>query len=157
MSFVFPVDFSRRLCVPNCGIEVGPKTLLFPNIPPKHLRTLTRNIPMARKPHPLLQYFDNVPAEAQVFDHLTWFLHLRRYLLPVMHDVMLRLMYRGLAVRYKFWFLQGTDPEVVCCETPAGCFGVETEEHLLFRCSRVHQIWSALLPLWGRLMGRPLD
>ena len=141
---------SRRIIIVVSSIIFN--TVLFPNIPPKHLRELTRTIPTARKPHPVLQFFDSVP-EDQAFDHLTSFLQCRRYILPAMHDVMLRLLYRGLAVRYKFWFLQGSVPDVVCCETPS-CHGVETEEHLLFGCRRVRPMWSALLPLWERVIGQ---
>ena len=43
----------------------------------------------------------------------------------------------------------------MCCETP-DCGGVETEEHLLFRCPRVRDIWSQLLPCWRRLAGRTI-
>jgi len=37
---------------------------------------------------------------------------------------MFRLLYRGLATRSRFWFLQGTDPNSICCEAPR-CNGVE--------------------------------
>jgi hypothetical protein len=68
---------------------------------------------------------------------------------------MLRLLYRGLPTRSKFWFLQASQPEVVCCEAP-DCNAVETEEHLLFGCTRVHAIWRSLLPYWRQVTRLPL-
>lgn len=115
---------------------------------------MTRKIPDARKPHPVTQFFDDVPPEdAQA--HLEFFIGCRRYMLPVIHDAMLRLLYRGLPTRSKFWFLQGSQPGIVCCEAPH-CNGVETEQHLLFDCGRVQVIWRALLPCWRRVTRLPL-
>ena len=140
--------------VPVCGVQVGSKVFHFPNIPSKFLREVTRHIPTAQKPHPVLQHIDTV-SEQDAFDHLEFFGTCRKYMLPVIHDTMLRLLYRGLPTRSKFWFLQATCPDIVCCEAPR-CNGVETEEHLLFQCRRVQEVWTALLPSWNRLVNRPI-
>jgi hypothetical protein len=60
------------------------------------------------------------------------------------------LLYSGLPTRSKFWFLQSSQPDVVCCEAP-NCHGVETEEHLFLSCGRVDAIWHSLLPCWRRI------
>lgn len=153
-TFEFQLSTSITIAVPRLGVEIGSKTAYFPNIPPKGLREVTRTIPKSRKPHPVVQFIDTVP-EHVAFDHLEFFFDCRRYILPTVHDVMLRLLYRGLPIRSKFWFLQGDHPDIVSCEAP-GCNGVETEEHLLFRCSRVQTVWGVLLPLWRQLTRQPI-
>jgi len=136
ITFVFPS--ANRLHVPVYGLEVGTRTVCFPNIPPKYRRKVTRTVPAARKPHPIVQYYASVPDQVAL-DHLDYFVTCRRFLLPVIYDTMFRLLYRALLVRSKFWFLQTNHPDIVYCETP-DCGGVETEEHLLFRCPRVRDI-----------------
>jgi Reverse transcriptase (RNA-dependent DNA polymerase) len=152
-NYTFPV--LPRVPIPKCGVEVGDKTVWFPSVPTKHLRLITRFVPPERKAHPVVQFFDQVPnhvPDHEALDHLEFFVDCRPYMLPVIHDVMLRLLYRGLPVRYKFWFLQGTEPDIICCEVPE-CQAVETEQHLLHSCHRVRRIWSKLLPLWRTLFG----
>lgn len=153
VNFVFPA--LPRPQVPKVGIEVGTKCFYLTRIPPVRLRVITRTIITARKPHPVTQYFDQVPDHV-AYEHSTYFMDCRRYLLPVVHDEMLRLLFRGLPVRYKFWFLQGSNPNVVCCETP-DCQGIESERHLLFDCWRVRRLWSKLLPMWRVLFGTSLS
>lgn len=150
-TFQFPSTVAAT--VPMCGVESGTKILWFPNIPAKYLRDVTRKIPEARKPHPVTQYFPDVSTQVAE-GHLEFFIDCRRYLLPVVHDTMLRLLYRGLPTRSKFWFLQGSQPDVVCCEAP-DCQAVETEEHLLFGCARVQDIWTELLPGWCQVTRLP--
>jgi hypothetical protein len=150
-NYTFPV--LPRPPVPKCGLEIGNRTAWFPSVPTKYLRQVTRYIPPERKTHPVAQFFDQAPhlvPEQDALDHLAFFVDCRAFMLPVVHDVMLRLLYRGLPVRYKFWFLQGSQPDIICCEVPE-CHAVETEKHLLYGCQRVHRIWSKLLPLWRTL------
>lgn len=148
-SFEFPAPDPDPVVVPVCGVERGTTTMWFPNVPARQLRELTRKIPEARKPHPVTQFFDEVPVE-EAQAHLEFYFGCRRYLLPVIHDTMLRLLFRGLPTRSKFWFLQDSQSDIVCCEAP-GCNGVETEQHLLFGCNRVQVVWSVLLPAWRRV------
>ena len=151
-TFVFPS--AGRLQVPVCGVEVDTRTVFFPSLPTKTLREVTRTVPEARKPHPVVQFFDSVPDHVAL-EHLDFFVSCRRFMLPVIHDTMFRLLFRGLPVRSKFWFLQSANPDVVCCETP-DCGGVETEEHLLFGCYRVRGVWSKLLSFWRRVAGHTI-
>jgi len=109
--------------VPRVGLDIGTKTVYFPHIPAAGMREVARTIPKSRKSHPVTSFIDSVP-EHIALDHLDYFVDCRRYMLPVVHDVMLRMLYRGLATRSKFCFLQDSDPTVVCCEVP-GCYGVE--------------------------------
>lgn len=51
-SHVF--ETTSAAIVPVCGVEIGSKIVHFPNIPSKFLREVTRDIPTAQKPHPVL-------------------------------------------------------------------------------------------------------
>jgi hypothetical protein len=111
-TFDFSHSTLSTVPVPRVGLDIGTKTVYFPHIPPVGLREVTRSIPRSRKSHPVTTFIDSVP-EHIAMEHLEFFFDCRRFMLPVVHDVMLRLLYRGLATRSKFWFLQSSDPDIV--------------------------------------------
>ena len=68
--------------------------------------------PGITKVPPTSQFFGDVP-EHKALDHPEFVFDCRRFMLPVVHDVMVRLLFRGLPTRSKFWLLQGGQPDII--------------------------------------------
>ncbi|OWZ14898.1 hypothetical protein PHMEG_00011545 [Phytophthora megakarya] len=62
---------------------------------------------------------------------LSRYLSLRRCLTPVVHDVLLRLVFGGLIVGSRLYFLKALNPTIQQCVRESGV-AIETLEHCFF-------------------------
>ncbi|KAK1941991.1 hypothetical protein P3T76_006313 [Phytophthora citrophthora] len=86
--------------------------------------------------HPIIQL--GCPR-GRVHQTLTQVFWLRRCLVPVTHDVMMRLFFGDLIVGSRLIFMRINNPEAQHCVRD-GCDSIETLEHCFLKCPRLAQI-----------------
>jgi len=135
------------------GVQQNDHLHLFPRLPPSALRSVFK-IAMTprRRVHPLMDLLGSRNPELvnswRQFDADN-----RRLLLPVYHDLQLRLAFRLLPVGCRFSFLQHQRSDIMCCPFP-GCNAVETEKHLFFECGQAAELWRLVGRDWRPMLGR---
>nr|CCA26733.1 AlNc14C407G11427 [Albugo laibachii Nc14] len=142
LSEAYPVQF---------GIKISDKKVFFPNIPRNQLFRVVGKAEPPDKPHPMLLHLaerDPSSASTWVKNFSTCFKRLRRRLLPIYSDILLRLAYSILPVRSRFWFLKEAHPDIILC-TREHCGEVESYQHLFFDCSRTRPIWEEVITSWS--------
>ncbi|KAL7995037.1 hypothetical protein Plhal703r1_c48g0150971 [Plasmopara halstedii] len=101
-----------------------------------------------QKPHPVTQHSAVPPLDVDIVARVVRRQQrMRRLLLPIFDDLQFRVAFKLLPVRSRFWFLQPTNPGIICC-VRSGCNAVETLQHLFFDCTLARQLWSMLQPAW---------
>jgi hypothetical protein len=144
----------HRTQLPLVGVQVNNKLAKFPYLQRKQLRLVVTGVEESRREHPLLQHSTNPRA-----DELQRFLHCQAEFkgsaLPVYEDLQLRLSFRMLPVKSRFWFLQGSNPRVQFCELP-DCEEIETDRHLFLGCSGAAAVWRTVWSDWRCFFSSPL-
>ncbi|EGZ07894.1 hypothetical protein PHYSODRAFT_527385 [Phytophthora sojae] len=73
---------------------------------------------------------------------------MRRVLLPVVHDVTMRLYFGNLTLGARLFFLSATSPLAQHCVRD-GCRAFETATHCFFECEPVQILWQTLWEPWA--------
>lgn len=105
---------------------------------------LTPAIPFVK--HPMLSLGCSRMHLHQRLSRLLW---LRRCLLPVVHDVMLRLYFGDIIVGSRLYFLKALNPTIQQCIRPS-CEAIETPEHCFLNCPAIKDMWQHLWTVWSQ-------
>ncbi|KAL7997747.1 hypothetical protein Plhal703r1_c32g0124191 [Plasmopara halstedii] len=130
------------------GVATSTRSFIIPNIPRKFLLGLVWTPAQPQKHHPVIQHSAVPPLDVEIVAHVVRRQQrMRRLLLPIFDDLQFRVAFKLLPVRSRFWFLQPTNPGIICC-VRGGCNAVETVQHLFLDCTLARQLWSMLQPAW---------
>ncbi|KAK1941993.1 Glutaredoxin 2 [Phytophthora citrophthora] len=102
-------------------------------------------------PHPLKEL-----GCPQVWIHntLSEYVSLRRCFLPVVHDVMLRMVFGDLILGLRLYFLKTLNPTVQKCVRES-CTAIETVEHCFLSCPALEEMWRSLWASWKNIAKNP--
>ncbi|KAK1933873.1 hypothetical protein P3T76_011633 [Phytophthora citrophthora] len=124
---------------PVFGVESGKGTRFFPNL--KRDDWIDVLCPTTSvNPHPLKEL--GCP-QARIHKTLSEYVSLRRRLLPVVHDVMLRMVFGDLILSLRLYFLKTLNPAVQQCVRES-CTAIETVEHCFLSCLALEEMWRSL-------------
>ncbi|EGZ11885.1 hypothetical protein PHYSODRAFT_517263 [Phytophthora sojae] len=87
--------------------------------------------------------------QLRIHSTLALYISLRRCLIPVVHDVMLRLLFGDLIVGSRLYFLKALNPTVQQCVRES-CVAIETLEHCFFSCPGLNDMWQSLWARWSK-------
>ncbi|KAK1933966.1 hypothetical protein P3T76_011726 [Phytophthora citrophthora] len=104
-------------------------------------------------PHPLKEL--GCP-QARIHNTLSEYVSLRRCLLLVVHDVMLRMVSGELILGSRLYFLKTLNPTVQQCVREA-CTAIETVEHYFLLCPALEEMWRSLWAPWSEFLSAALD
>ncbi|KAK1941268.1 hypothetical protein P3T76_007134 [Phytophthora citrophthora] len=85
--------------------------------------------------------------QARIHKTLSEYVSLRRCLLPVVHDVMLRMVFGDLILGSRLYFLKTLNPTVQQCVRES-CTPIETVEHCFLSCPALEEMWRSLWVPW---------
>ncbi|KAK1941996.1 hypothetical protein P3T76_006318 [Phytophthora citrophthora] len=104
-------------------------------------------------PHPLKEL--GCP-QARIHNTLSEYVSLRRCLLPVVHDAMLRMVFGDLILGLRLYFLKTLNPTVQKCVRES-CTAIETVEHCFLSCPALEEMWRSLWASWSEILSVALD
>ncbi|KAK1944058.1 hypothetical protein P3T76_003970 [Phytophthora citrophthora] len=104
-------------------------------------------------PHPLKEL--GCP-QARIHKTLWEYVSLRRCLLPVVHDMILRKGFGDLILGSRFYFLKTLNPTVQQCVRES-CTAIETVEHCFLSCPALEEMWRSLWAPWSEFLSVALD
>jgi len=136
---------------PIYGVNTGNGVRFFPNLRAQDWTDLLQPIE-ALECHPAQMLGCPERKIHSALIHLLW---LRRCLLPVIHDVMLRLFFGGVIVGSRLHFLVTRNPTVQQCVRPS-CTAIEKVEHCFFKCRSLTVMWEVLWTPWSQAFITPL-
>ncbi|KAK1946577.1 putative mannitol dehydrogenase [Phytophthora citrophthora] len=137
---------------PVFGVESGKGTRFFPNL--KRDDWIDVLCPTTSvNPHPLKEL--GCP-QAWIHKTLSEYVSLRRCLLPVVHDVMLRMVFGDLILGSRLCFLKTLSPTVQQCVRES-CTATETVEHCFLSCPALEEMWRSLWVPWSEIFSVALD
>ncbi|EGZ13055.1 hypothetical protein PHYSODRAFT_510497 [Phytophthora sojae] len=87
--------------------------------------------------------------QLRIHSTLALYISLRRCLIPVVHDVMLRLLFGDLIVGSRLYFLKALNFTVQQCVRES-CVAIETLEHCFLSCHGLNDMWQSLWARWSK-------
>ena len=144
----------RSAPMPPCRGEHLPTELpingtprAFYEWPRSYICNITHHAPVLSKPHPLKTNSRDTLSLIHRYTRRVVSPQLS-ILPPIYSDVWWRVLYRVLPVNYTYFFLQQSNPRIMECSYP-NCCDVETQQHVLFDCPAIHQVWSLHQRAWA--------
>ncbi|KAL8020811.1 hypothetical protein Plhal710r2_c012g0055511 [Plasmopara halstedii] len=125
--------------LPYVGCTSGVRQCIVPAIPRTALLQVVWMPKSPRKQH-LMQIHSQRVDAPQIKMYVQHCKRLHKIMLPVFHNLQIRLAFRLLPVRSRFWFLEALHPDIRVCIRD-GCSAIESEQHHFFDCLLASQQW----------------
>lgn len=137
---------------PTHGLTTASGTRFSPNLKLQDWNIILKR-PSLMREHPLISLGC---SPQNLHSTLTQILWLQRCLLPVVHNVLLRLCFGDLIVGARLYFLRERNPAVQQC-VRSSCDALETFEHCFLTCPALQVMWDTLWVPWTQAFAVPLD